>query len=161
MSDFQDDEDPGRFVKRRGTPTGRVYVHTRCGGQTEVSGGDYTHICDPFWPCTGTYCCQCAGFAPLSEVKWVDTGESVAKYRSRLRAETPGLVKAWRYGLGFLAGGAVGCLCGLLVALFAQAPEKRMGVFALVGGLIGAVVCYSLGALILNRVYDIDYRRMR
>ncbi len=161
MSDFHDDDDPEQLNPRRGTPTGRVYIHTRCGGQTRVSGGDYSHICDPFWPCTSTYCCQCAGFAPLSEVCWADTEETVSEYRSRMRAETPGLLRAWRYGLGFLVGGAVGAVGGLLVTLVAQVPRNRAGTFALVGGLIGALLFYVLGTVILNRALGIDYRRMR
>jgi hypothetical protein len=161
MSDFQDDDDPECSSHKHGVPTGRVYVHTGCGGQTEVSGGDFTHICDPFWPCTSTYCCQCAGFAPLSEVRWTNTGEPVSEYRRRLRANTPGLLKVWRYGLGFLLGGAVGAGVGLLVGLIAGAPQNRIGSFALVGGLVGALVCYLLGTVILNRLFAIDYRRMR
>jgi hypothetical protein len=140
---------------------GRVYVHTRCGGQTRVSGGDYAHICDPFWPCTSTYCCTCSGFAPLHEVRWADTDEPVSEYRRRLRAETPGLIKAWRYGVGFLFGGAIGALVGLLVWLSAQAPRDKIGPFAGIGGLVGAFVCYILGTMILNRALGIDYRRMR
>ena len=33
--DFEHDRRRGR------TPTGRVYVHARCGGATRVGGGDY------------------------------------------------------------------------------------------------------------------------
>jgi hypothetical protein len=160
MSEFEED-DPEGPVPDRGTPTGRVYVHTRCGGQTQVSGGDFTHICDPFWPSTGTYCCTCNDYAPLSEVRWADTGESVTEYRTRLRTATPGLLKAWRFGVGFLAGGTVGAAVGLLVWLIAQAPQNKIGGYALVGGLIGGLVCYILGTLILNRVFRIDYRRTR
>ena len=161
MDDFQNEDGPEQVDQRRRIPTGRVYVHTRCGGQTRVSGGDYTHICDPFWPCTSTYCCQCTGFVPLSKVRWADTGEAVSDYRSRLRAETPGLLKAWRFGVGFLIGGAIGVLIGLLIAILSRVPQNRISSFALVSGLVGALVCYLLGTVILNRVFRIDYRRMR
>jgi hypothetical protein len=159
VSDLHED-DAERFM-RASTPDGRVYVHTRCGGQTRVSGGDYTHICDPFWPCTGTWCCTCSGVAPLTEVRWVDTGEPVSDYRSRMRKETPALLQVWRFGGGLLAGGGVGALIGVLVSFLAWTPEARIGWFALVGGLIGAVVCYFIGTIILNSLFGIDYRRMR
>jgi hypothetical protein len=162
MREFDDEDDdfeqPSLF---RRTPNGRAYVHTRCGGETLVSGGDFTHICDPFWPCTSTYCCTCSGFAPLREVKWTDTGEIISKYRQRLRRETPVLVQVWRYGFGFLLGGAFGAVVGLLAALIARAPAAKAGSFALIGALIAGAVCYLLGTILLNLVFGIDYRRMR
>src|SRR5579884_1737289 len=92
MADFDDDDDDrGPDIRRRPSTRGRVYVHRRCGGMTEVSGGDYTHICDPFRPCTGTYCCRCAGFVSLDDVFWADTEEPISEYRVRLREETPAL----------------------------------------------------------------------
>ncbi|HYT92789.1 MAG TPA: hypothetical protein VEL76_28995 [Gemmataceae bacterium] len=155
-------EDEERFLQRGGpAPTGRVYHHSRCGGETRVSGGDYTHICDPFWPCTGTFCCGCSNFVPLHEVIWLDTEEVISDYRRRMRAETPGFLKAWRFGVGFLVGGAVGALLGLLIALIAQARAGRMVGFVAVGGLLGAVLCYVIGTIILNRAMGVDYRRMR
>jgi hypothetical protein len=161
MSDFQDEDDFEEADPPGSRPKGRAYVHTRCGGETLVSGNDFTHICDPFWPCSSTYCCTCADFAPLSNVQWVDTGESVSAFRSRVRARTPGLVQAWRYGVGLLVGGAFGAAAGLLVRIVAKAPENKIGAFALVGGLVGAVVCYLLGTIALNRMFGVDYRRMR
>jgi hypothetical protein len=158
----EDDEDEwGRIVRQGGTPTGRVYVHDRCGGFTQVSGGDYTHICDPFWPCTGTYCCTCADFAPLHEVRWADTGEPVSDYRARMRAETPGLLKAWRFGLGALPGGALGALLGWLAAVISRVPENQGLGFTIVGGIVGAILCYVVGAMILTRAFGMDYRRIR
>ncbi len=157
MSDVEDDDEDA-FVP---DVNGRVYVHSRCGGQTRVSGGDFTHICDPFWPCTSTYCCQCAGFAPLNQVQWIETGELVSEFRSRVRSKTPGMLKVWRYGMGFLLGGAVGAPIGLLVWRIAQATQNKFDVFALFGAGAGALVCYIVGTIVLNRAFGIDYRRMR
>jgi hypothetical protein len=159
MKDFDDEDVPRRSVRKR-TPNGRVYVHRRCGGHTKVSGGDYTHICDPFWPCTSTYCCQCSGFAPLSEVRWADTGETVAAYRRRVRSETPAMIQVWRYGVGLVPGGLAGAILGLLVALLTDAPNKSLAGFAIIGGLIGAFLIYLLGTILLNKAFDVDYRRM-
>ena len=160
MGEFKEDGREGP-VQDSHTPTGRVYVHSSCGGETCVTGLDFIHICDPFWSCGRTYCCTCADFVPLSEVYWADTGESLSKYRRRLRAQTPGSLKAWRYGLGFIAGGAFGAGVGLLVWIVAQAPQNTTDSYMLVGGLVGGVVCYILGTFLLNRAFGICYRRMR
>jgi len=156
--DFEDDRRPP--VRRGRTPTGRVYVHRGCGGQTRASGGDYTHICDPFWPCTGTYCCGCRTFVPLSQVRWVDTGEPVSAYRRRVRAETPVLLQAWRYRLALLPGGGVGAVVGLVFSLAAGFNPQGLAIVALVGALVGALIVYFAGTFILNRIFDVDYRRM-
>jgi hypothetical protein len=153
MSDLHDDDDgPLPQEEDGGAPTSRVYVHTRCGGQTHVSGADFAQICDPFWPCRATYCCQCAGKAPLDEVRWTDTEEAVSEYRRRVRQQTPALVKAWHYGLGFLIGGAAGAVAGWLMGSAA---------FAIGGGVVGALVCHQVGIPVLNQMYGIDYRRIR
>src|SRR5262245_54768590 len=108
------------------TPTSRVYVHDLCGGETRVSGHHFAHICDPFWPSTGTYCCPCEGFAPLHEVRWIETEEPVSEYRRRQRSQTPALVKIWRLGMGFLVGAAIGALIGLLIVNVAKlGPNKK------------------------------------
>lgn len=159
MSDSYEEDEP--VIRRRQAPNARVYVHDRCGGSTQVSGGDYTHICDPFRPCTGTYCCTCADFAPLHEVEWADTGERISDYRRRLREETPSLLRAWRYGLGALVGAAGGAVFGLLLAIVAQTSRSSIALFPLVAALIGAIACYFIGIMVLNRKYDIDYRKMR
>lgn len=148
-------------VQERRTPTRRVYVHTSCDGETCVAGLDYIHICDPFWPCERTYCCTCARMVPLSEVYWADTRERISEYRKRLRSQTPATLKAWRYGLGFVAGAAFGAGVGLLVSMMDQAPQNRADGYMLVGGLVGGIVCYILGTLLLNRRFGIHYRRMR
>jgi hypothetical protein len=153
--DFEHDRRRGR------TPTGRVYVHARCGGATRVGGGDYKHICDPFWPCTGTYCCTCEGDFPLREVRWEDTGERVSDFRRRVRGRTPVLLQAWRCGLGLVPGALLGLLVLVLAAVVVGIPPLRSACPALVVGLLAAVAGYLLGTMMLNRALGIDYRRMR
>jgi hypothetical protein len=160
MNDFDEDDGPEQAARRHASITGRVYVHHGCGGQTRVSGGDYTHICDPFWPCTGTFCCGCSNFVPLGEVSWTDTGETVSAYRRRMRAETPAVVKVWRFGGGLVVGAALGVLIGFLVALAARVPRDRSTGFIIVGALVGAFLVYYLGTVLLNRLLGIDYRRI-
>jgi hypothetical protein len=161
MRNDHDEDDYEESAESLRTPKSRVYVHTGCGGRTQVSGGDYSHICDPFWPCTSTYCCGCGGFISLSEVRWADTREVIARYRRRLRAETPAALKAWRYGLGFLPGGVIGAGVGLLVGVASQAPPTNLAGYALIGALVAGAICYLLGTFLLNLVFGIDYRRMR
>jgi hypothetical protein len=158
--DFSDDRDTrrgGRDEPGRLTGHSRVYVHRLCGGATEVSGGDYSHICNPFWPCTATYCCTCAGFVGLSEVRWADTNEPISEYRRRMAAKTPVTIKAWLYGLGAVLGAVPGAGVGLLIGL----AVGNVGGATFLGALIGALVVYLVGALSLFYAFGIDYRRMR
>jgi hypothetical protein len=67
----------------------RVYRHDGCGQLTTVSGDDYVILECPFRPVTGTFCCGCHKFVPLHTVSWADTGESIAKYRTRVAASVP------------------------------------------------------------------------
>jgi hypothetical protein len=98
---------------------------------------------------------------PLSSVSWADTGETITAFRSRMRAETPGPILAWRYGLGLLPGGLLGVALGLLIALLARVAQSRMTGFAIVGGIAGAILSYAIGTAILNRAFNVDYRRKR
>jgi Predicted transmembrane sensor domain len=151
MSDFQDGIDI----------SGRAYVHSLCGGVTRVSGGDFLDICDPFVPCAATYCCECAESAPLSDVRWTDTGESIFDYRARLLTKTPKLLRVWHYGVGILVGAALGSTGGLVVGLVNRVPQNKIGMVAALSGLVGAGVCYFLGTFILKRFFRIDFCRMR
>ena len=169
--DDEDDEperdDRPRFGSRRRRrtdddefdemPEGRAYVHDKCGGVTVVSGGDFTHICDPFRICTGTYCCTCQGFAPLEQVRWVDTDEVVADYRARLKEGTPEALKVWRSGVGCAVGLVFGLLVGLLIYLVAK-PRGHIAWFL---GVAGSLIVAIVGSLILEAKYKIDYRRKR
>jgi hypothetical protein len=151
--------------KRVKPPTSRSYHHRPCirkpqGTETVVSGHDYTHICDPFWPCSSTYCCGCSDFVSLDSVVWTDTGETVAAYRKRLRAATPRFVRLWRTGLGFFLGAALGAiLCKLLLRGddIRELANFLLVLFVAVGG----AFTYIAGILILNKTYGIDYRRER
>lgn len=140
---------------------GRVNVHLPCGGLTGVDGMDYVHVCDPFWYCRATYCSQCSDHFPMDEFRWMDTGEKLLDYRNRLRAQTPLVLQMWRYSLGFLMGGCFGAAGGMIAGLIGQAMPHQIGLFGIVGGLIGACACYLLGTFVLNRLFGVDYRRMR
>ena len=160
MIDPDQANDPNRFIIPGAAPTSRTYTHRRCEGQTVVSDAHYTHISDPFRPCTATYCCTCANFVPLPEVFWSDSGEDLVAYRQRMRKETPGTLRFWRSGLGLLLGGAIGAGIGYLISLAVQIPLNKGIGFILAGLILGGMLTYLIGSLILTRIYDIDYRRM-
>lgn len=143
------------------TPDGRTYVHKRCETETHVSGGDFDHICDPFWPCTGTYCCGCADFVALDEVRGEDTGERISTYRSRLRGMTPIGIKLWRFGLGLLPGLLPGAILGYLVAIVAHNVPERGLAFTFIGAGVSGLGVYVIGIFILNLIFALDYRRIR
>jgi len=160
--DEEEDDEPRRPSSIRRRPrTQRVYVHQTCGGQTRISGFQFTHLCDPFWPCTGTYCCTCADYAALDEVSWTDTGEALDKFRSRMRRRTPALLQIWRFGVGFLVGGVLGAAAGLVLAVARHAARKDYAGYGTVGAMLGAVAVYLLGTILLNLLLDVNYRRMK
>lgn len=145
------------------TPTSRAYLHRPCirkpqGTETVVFSHDYTRLSDPFWPCNSTFCCGCSDFVPLDSVVWTDTGESIAAYRRRLRAQTPRFVGLWRMGLGFFIGAALGAiLCKLM---FRGDDFKVLAGFLLfLYVALGGALTYLAGTLILNKIHGIEYRR--
>ena len=95
---------------------GRVYAHEGCGGLTRVSGNDFTHICDPFWPCTGTFCCGCGKHVPFRECVWTETGEDLQSYTDKLRAARPDLKpKGCLAALVFVGFGLAGAVTAVLM----------------------------------------------
>jgi hypothetical protein len=113
----------------------RVYVHTTCGSQTKISGADFDHLTDPFWLCTGTYCCECQKHVSLGAVYWKNTGEPIANYRRRLRRKAPTFIKVWHYGLGPGLGSVFGSLISLAVAMLTPGRTQPLWYFILIGAL--------------------------
>src|SRR5262245_36352903 len=134
--------------RSRGTrvPASRVYYNEGCGGRTEVSGLDFTRLANPFSLVQETFCCGCGGFVKLRDVYWVETDESIADYRARLRREAPlGLkLMRWLIGPGVMAG-----LFMLLLIPAATAPEtKAPALVFLLGAFFGALLGLFLGPLV-------------
>jgi hypothetical protein len=153
----------GKDGKRKRLPplTGhsRPYVHDLCDTTTVVSGGDYAHICNPFWPCTSTYCCGCGGFVSLSSVFWRDTGEPVSEFRSRMMSLTPLYIKLWVFLFGFIPGALLGAPVGAGLA-FIKNPGGLITWIA-VGAVIGSVSVYFIGLIVLFSIGGIGYTRTR
>jgi predicted Zn finger-like uncharacterized protein len=110
----------------------KVYTHRKCSGSTSISDDIVRMITsDPFWFISSTYCCGCQGFVGLGEVKWEETGETLAAYRARLRRSTPaGLI-----ALRFLPGPVIGAVVGVIIAAGAKNPA---------GGIIGGLLAGTL-----------------
>jgi hypothetical protein len=88
-------------------PSWRAYRHSACGSTTVVSGDDYVLLECPFRPVSGTFCCGCKRFVPLDEVKWADSGETIAAYRKRVASTVPFWRKVYLFLFGTAYEGAV------------------------------------------------------
>ena len=86
------------------SPDARVYQHLLCGALTEISGGNFIRLVNPFALVGETVCCGCGKAVPIRQVVWVDTGENVAAYRSRLRSATPLMRRLFFSSLGTVVG---------------------------------------------------------
>ena len=163
MDFLSDESEPPPKPKRKRPPAeitpggGRVYIHPECGGATEITGGDFDHLADPFRILQGTYCCGCEQFISPDQVFWADSQESIAKYRRRCLRKTPMPLRIWRHGAGYL-------ICGTVFAAIAWAvspaknPAGAIGVAAVLGLLANL---FFIGPILLTRwVYRMDYRRM-
>jgi hypothetical protein len=94
----------------------RAFRHLACGGESLLSGTPYYDLCDALDFITPRIsCASCGRGLDLSQACWVDTGESLADYRQRLRSQASWLTWAWRLVLLPLLGGgiALGLLFGL------------------------------------------------
>ena len=129
----------------------RTYIHEDCGCATTISGFDFHRVANPYFMVMGsTVCAQC-GPVSLGSVRWEDTGESLAKYRSRLRSRIPWVWLFWPLLL------AVGACAGWSYGM-ANNPNRADMVWAGVGGgaAAGVVLAYfvvpivSLIALLRN-----------
>ena len=94
------------------------------------------------------------------EVQWADTGEAVTKFRRRAWSSTPGFLRAWVYGLGFLIGAPLGPIAAAIVASL-NTSAKEIILAGVVGSLLGGGVCYAIGLLYVIFGYGNHYRRMR
>ena len=116
----------------------RTYIHSGCGQATTISGFDFHRVANPFFMVMGsTVCVQC-GPIPLSEVRWEDTGETLADYRRRIRRRiiwvwafwplmmAAGAYAGWNYGVNnnpnrpemIWAGAGGGAAAGLILGYF-------------------------------------------
>lgn len=139
-------------------PASREYVHDRCGGRTKLLEMDYPDYCDPFAWLTKAYCIHCGASVPLTDVRWADTGETLAECRRRLRELTPRPLRRWRTWLGQFLG-AVGGFALWFPLSVLLLPSDWVVSGTTVAGILSAIAFRDVGARLLNRKYGIDYRR--
>lgn len=138
----------------------RTYRHEKCGALTTVSGDTFDQVCNPWKGVFGTVCSgeNCDG-GVFSEFVWEDTGESLDKYRNRMQAESPWLLRFMNSGLFTLSAWAGGGIAGWFAA---EALRFSGWVGAVVGFLAATQILYWLVVPFLFRVvFQIDYRTKR
>lgn len=82
--EFRDDSETGPYT--------RVYIHDACQQGTAVGDSSFTHVVNPFRVVTASICAKCDAVS-LKSLRWEDTGETVAAFRSRMWRLTPVYVK--------------------------------------------------------------------
>jgi hypothetical protein len=103
---------------------------------------------------TATICCKC-GPVPLSSVSWVETGETLTKYRSRLRSYSPSwLMLLWP--LFALAGAG----CGLFYGFTHGLPQGRLVGLATAGLGAGLFAGFLLIPFVYRAVAKFDPRNV-
>lgn len=68
----------------------RIYEHEECGQQTGMPEDIVrTYLVDPYFYAYKSYCSGCDKHISMSELRWVDTGETLLEYTRALQAEIP------------------------------------------------------------------------
>ncbi|QDU06127.1 hypothetical protein V6x_58730 [Gimesia chilikensis] len=135
---------------------GRVYVHQKCRQSTQVNGGDFEGLCNPFNLCLGTVCAHCGGPRALRTFHWADTGEQLDDYRRRLRTKVPPIYSWWYLWISPLIGLIAGTIIGPLFLNNSSLPV------AAGSALVGALVMYLIiGPKLLMLIAPKKYYQLR
>lgn len=133
----------------------RVYVHERCGGETEISGNDFSRVANPFCFVSQTYCSNCGSWVNLGGVSWADTGEAISAYRRRLRRRAPLKVKL----IAWVLTPILGALIGAPLAWFF---DRKTFIAAGIAGVVAAIFAATyLSSWLIRLFCQIDYRNKR
>jgi hypothetical protein len=97
--------------------SGRSYVHEMCGQSTLVNDGSLYWLVNPLRYTGGASMCSRCGQAMDNTLRWVETGETVGHFRSRMWRHTPLWVKLAQF---VFAPAAIGIVTALLLP--AQPP---------------------------------------
>jgi len=139
-------------------PSARTYVHLPCGTTTTVGGRDFKLLCDPYSRVfhASTVCIHCDRDDALDRSAWSDTKESLAAYRTRLRASVSRLYGTWRWLVRALC--FVVIPAGLVFAAARSVPE-----YPTVASASAALAGLIVGALLYGayRARVRDFRQFR
>lgn len=134
------------FELRATSETGsasRVYVHETCGSNTIISGSALNWVTNPMRYTSGACKCAQCGSAFDFELRWLDTGETLSRFRSRMWRQTP-------FGLKLLQFVVLPAVIGILVAIMAPfvfRPAHNLP--PLVDGLLTFGAGFVLGNLVI------------
>jgi len=137
----------------------RVYVHEGCGGSTVVSGSSLRWVTNPLRYASGSQCAKC-GPTLDGLLRWEDTGESVARFRSRMWRQTPLIIKLGQFV--FLPA-AIGVLSVLFFPSSAKLSPTAAMVTSFFVGYVFAVLLIWLTPLagILPALAGLKYHKYR
>src|SRR5262245_28068879 len=119
-------------------PDTRAYRHTQCGSETVISGPAFETASNPLSDMNRTWCTQCNAFAPISEVAWVDTGETIAAYYARHSTRATGLERFLCSKTFLVASVVVGLLIGAIAGYYLF-RDRPIGTKILMTGFLGFI----------------------
>jgi hypothetical protein len=127
-------------------PESRAYRHTKCGGETVISGPAFETASNPLSDMTRTWCTPCNAFFPITEIEWLDTGETIAKYYERHGAKASSFDR-FLCSKNFLLGSvAVGLLVGAGVGYYLF-RDRAAGAKFLMTAFVGFLGVFAAAAL--------------
>jgi hypothetical protein len=137
----------------------RVYIHDACGNATEVTGGSLRWVTNPLRYAPGSHCATC-GSTLNGLLRWEDTGETVARFRSRMWRQTPLIIKLSQYV--FLPT-AIGVLSAILFPSSPKLSPAAAMVTSFVVGYLAAIllICLTPLAGILPALAGLKYHKYR
>jgi hypothetical protein len=140
-------------------PSQRTYVHLTCGRSTTVDGDDFRGLCDAVGGLlpTTTFCASCNRQDRLDRFAWVDTSETLADYRRRVRSTLSTFYVIKRRVI-LLA-------CVLIVpAALAYVTWRFVPKYPIVAGVVAFLVALLAGGIAYGAYLgtdDTDFRRFR
>jgi hypothetical protein len=140
-------------------PESRVYRHTKCNGETVVSGESFSVASNPLADMTRTWCIPCNAFFPVSEFDWVDTDENIVDYYSRHSTKATALDR-FLFSKKFLIVSVVfGALVGIAIG-YALTRNGGWGQRVLVSGFIGFLGVFAAAALNVSLISKAIVKRV-
>lgn len=117
--------------------------------------GDLSLLANPYVLVLRTYCGGCCKFVGLNSVAWRDTGETIAHYRRRLRAEAPTSLKICGFAFGPIGLILIGAGVGWLVS-----GDPLAG--PVIGGVIGVILSTTRLMHVVARLgWGVDFRKVK
>lgn len=140
-------------------PESRTYRHTKCGGETTISGPAFETASNPLSDMTRTWCSPCNSFFPISDYEWSDTGETIQKYYERHGAKASRFERFLCSKPFLLASVAVGLIAGA-IAGYLLFRNQGTGVKVFMAGFLGFVGVFAAAALNVSVITKMIAKRV-